>query len=250
MSKVPILTYHSIDNSGSVISTSPERFRSQMRYLAESSFNVISLREIATLVRENRPFPPKTVAITFDDGFKNIYDLAFPVLKKFGFKATVFLVTGYCGRNNQWNGQPEWVPSLDLLNWNEVVEMSNNGIDFGAHTMSHPNLSKLLFQQATIEIVNSKSMIREHLGKDTMFFAYPYGEQTKEIKCIVKDEFYGACSSELGFVTLNSDIYSLSRIDMYYFSRNSLFRLLDTPFFSSYIQWRSILRSFNPGNGG
>ncbi len=100
--KIPILTYHSIDNSGSVISTTPERFRSQMQYLSDSSFNVISLNEIATCIREKQPFPSRSLAITFDDGFKNNYDIAYPVLKEYGFSAIIFLVTGYCGRNNRW----------------------------------------------------------------------------------------------------------------------------------------------------
>ena len=141
MSKVPILTYHSIDSSGSVISTSPEKFVSQMRYLAESFFKVISLNDVVKCIQERRPFPPKSAVITFDDGFKNIYDEAYPVLKKFGFKATVFLVPRYCGRNNRWNGQPEGIPTLDLLGWDEIGEMVHNGVEFGAHTMSHPNLS-------------------------------------------------------------------------------------------------------------
>lgn len=242
-SRIPILAYHSIDTSGSVISTTPEKFRSQMQYLAKDSFNVISLGEVTKCICEKRPFPPRSVAITFDDGYKNVYDVAYPLLKKFGFKATVFLVAGYCGRSNQWKGQPKGIPTLDLLDWDEIIEMANDGMEFGAHTMSHPSLSGLTFEQAAREISDSKSTIQRCLDKDVLFFAYPYGHQSQEIKRLVKDEFYSACSTELDFVTLSSDIHSLPRIEMYYFSQNKFFNWMETIFFGPYIEFRKTLRT-------
>ncbi len=89
--KVPILTYHSIDDSGSIISTSPDKFRSQMRHLRDKHFNVISLKEVVTNIRKKSPLPRRSIAITFDDGFKNVYNIAYPILKNYGFTATVFL---------------------------------------------------------------------------------------------------------------------------------------------------------------
>ena len=104
-STIPILTYHSIDDSGSIISTDPKKFRAQMQHLVDTSCSVISLADIVTCIRNNRPLPPKSVAITFDDGFKNFLNIAYPILKEFEFTATVFLVPGFCGQNNQWKGQ-------------------------------------------------------------------------------------------------------------------------------------------------
>ncbi|MDT8303935.1 MAG: polysaccharide deacetylase family protein [Sedimentisphaerales bacterium] len=241
--RIPILTYHSIDNSGSVISTSPTKFESQMKYLHDKHFNVISLNKIVKCIYERQTFPPKSVVITFDDGVKNFYSTAYPVLKEYGFTATVFLVPGYCGRNNQWDGQPKEIPVMDLLNWEEIREMADNSIDFGAHTMNHANLSRLLADQAREEIVNSKQVIQKYLKKDVLLFAYPYGRLTNEIKDIVKNNFSGACSVKLDFVSLKSDIYTLPRIDMYYFSKNNIFEYIDTPIFYIYIVFRSILRS-------
>jgi peptidoglycan/xylan/chitin deacetylase (PgdA/CDA1 family) len=241
--RIPILTYHSIDNSGSIISTSPEKFKSQMQYLSDSSFNVISLEEIIHCIHENRPFPPRSIAITFDDGFKNNYEIAYPILKELGFKATIFLVTGYCGKNNQWQGQPAEIPVLEIMGWDEVVEMSNNGIDFGAHTVNHANLLELSLEQAEDEIVDSKKVLKERLEKNILFFAYPYGGKTNKFSNIIKDEFQCTVSTELGFATLRSDIYSLPRIDMYYFSRNNYFTCLGTSNFFHYIKYRKFLRT-------
>jgi peptidoglycan/xylan/chitin deacetylase (PgdA/CDA1 family) len=242
--KVPILTYHSIDNSGSVISTSPDKFKEQMRHLKDISSRVISLSELVACIRENRPFPLKSVAITFDDGFQNFRDQAYPVLKEFGFRATVFLVPGYCGANNRWEGQPPGIPELDLLSWDEIKQIADNGIDFGAHTVNHSDLALLSHRDARKEITASKLEIQNRLGREVSFFAYPYGSVNKGIKSIVKDEFHGACTTELGFVGTATDIYSLPRIDMYYFSRNNLFFWYGRPHFPLYLALRSALRSF------
>jgi peptidoglycan/xylan/chitin deacetylase (PgdA/CDA1 family) len=241
--KVPILTYHSIDDSGSIISTSLDTFRSQMKCLQDKQYNLISLHEMVTCIRENAPLPPRSAAITFDDGFKNFHLVAYPILKKHGYPATVFLVPGYSGKNNQWDGQPKGIPTLELLNWEEVMEMADSGIDFGAHTMGHADLSKLSFEQARREIVDSKLSIQNHLEKDVQLFAYPYGRYINQIKAIIKDEFSGACSDRFGFLGPKSNMYALPRIDMYYFSNNNFFRFIGTSLFSFYISLRGAFRS-------
>src|SRR3977135_725578 len=102
--RASILTYHSIDDYGSVISTSPETFRRQMQFLKESACNVVALSEIVDDLRQDRPLAPRTVALVFDDGYKNIYATAFPILQEHSFTGTVFLITGSCGRHNDWPG--------------------------------------------------------------------------------------------------------------------------------------------------
>lgn len=240
---VPILTYHSIDSSGSVISTRPEKFRAQMQHLRDASFQVIPLRELVKRLRHNEPLPASAVVITFDDGIRNVYEAAYPVLREFGFPATVFLVAGRCGSNNQWPGQPDWTPTWDLLGWDEIAEMAQHGFEFGAHSLNHPDLSKLSIEQATEEIIGSKSWIQERLGREVLVFAYPYGRQTPQVRQVVQQHFAGACSTELSVVEPTSDCHWLPRIEMYYFSRNDLFDLLGTVHFYHYIAWRRGLRA-------
>src|SRR5689334_22059807 len=109
-----ILTYHSLDRSGSVISIQPEVFSRQMAFLAESGTPVVPV----SAVRKTTC----AVAITFVDGFRNFYEAAFPVLRRYGFAATVFVVSGYCGKRNDWPTQPRnsGIPTLDLMAWNQV----------------------------------------------------------------------------------------------------------------------------------
>jgi peptidoglycan/xylan/chitin deacetylase (PgdA/CDA1 family) len=240
--RLPILTYHSIDRTGSIISTSPEKFKNQMQLLQELSFQVISLGEVAACLSRGLPLPSRSLVITFDDGFKSVYHEAFQVLRKMGFPATVFIVPEYCGRNNQWPGQLKMIPALDLLDWNEVLEMAGQGIEFGAHTQNHSDLSKLSFDRAVGEIKESKSIIQDHLGREVRYFAYPYGKWTRKIQEFVGREFSAACSTELGFVTSRSDSFCLPRIDMYYFVGNNLFARLGTPTLRQYLRFRRVLR--------
>ena len=244
---LPILTYHSIDDSGSVISTPCRQFRDQMQFLRDRQFNIVSLKQLVTLILNKQPLPDKTVAITFDDGFANLYSVAYPILRSCGFTATIFLVPGYCGKNNQWPGQPEGIPTLDLLDWERIREMNDDGFDFGAHTMEHADLSTLPTERAREEIVSSKLIIQEHLGKSVEFFAYPYGTKNKEIEAMVRMNFHGACGTNLGFTNMNSNIYELPRIDMFYFSTNMLFKLVGSYRFSCFIAVRNMLRLLKSG---
>jgi peptidoglycan/xylan/chitin deacetylase (PgdA/CDA1 family) len=242
--RIPILTYHSLDRSGSVISTSPEKFREQMNFLAASSFQVLKLTEVASFIRERGSFPAKSVAITFDDGISNTYDIAFPILKDLGFSATIFLVTAYCGKQNRWYGQPAHIPTLDLLGWNQIGEMSEHGIEFGAHSATHPDLTKLSSEQLFAdEIVATRELIEQRTGRKQQAFAYPYGKTCPQARKLVEKNFYAACSTDLDFATSDSDLYFLPRIDMYYFSKNDRFFSIETPSFRRFIRIRKTLRS-------
>jgi peptidoglycan/xylan/chitin deacetylase (PgdA/CDA1 family) len=214
-----------------------------MRTLQNRGFEAISLNSLVESIRQKQPLPPKTVVLTFDDGFKNFYYSAYPVLQEFGFNATVFLVPGYLGASSEWNRELKGLPELDLLDWGEISEMSDDGIDFGAHTMTHSDFSKLDLTKTRREIIDSKLEIERHLGKQVPFFSYPYGTLSKDALRVVKEEYHGACSTRMDFVKVNSDIHQLPRIDMFYFSNNSLFEHIGTFLFSSYVGFRGVLRS-------
>jgi len=240
--RIPILTYHSIDDSGSIISTHPRKFRDQIQILRDKAFNIISLNNLLGLVRKKQTLPGRTAVITFDDGFRNFYLKAYPILQEFGFSATVFLVPAYIGKTSRWNSTFKGMPVSDLLGWDEIKEMANRGIDFGAHSMTHQALAKLSLEEARQEIIKSKSVIEEHINHDVTIFCYPYGITNSQVKEIVQAEFQGACGTYMDFVGMGSDIYELPRIDMFYFSKDVFFKLIGTCCFSCFIGVRSILR--------
>ena len=152
-----ILTYHSLDASGSVISLRPEIFRQHIRSLVEQKIAVVSLEDILG-PRQGEETQP-AVALTFDDGFANFFHEACPLLHENHLPVTVFLISGYCGKTNDWSSQPPGLGGRALLGWSEIEELSRHGIEFGAHSVSHPDLTKLALAAATEEVLRSKKRL-------------------------------------------------------------------------------------------
>ncbi len=237
-----ILTYHSIDDSGSVISTPLKSFREQMKSLRRAGFTVITIRELAAALQEGKPLTARTVSLTFDDGFENFYTAAFPVLEENGFRATVFLVTDFCGRHNDWSGNPKSFPRSKVLSWSKIKELSGLGVEFGNHTCTHPDLTRIPLDQAEREINDSKSTIENSLGRDVTSFAYPFGRSNARIREIAATGHETGCSTDLGKVGPKSDRLDLERIDAYYLSKPGTFDRLPTKGFDRYLAFRQRLR--------
>jgi peptidoglycan/xylan/chitin deacetylase (PgdA/CDA1 family) len=241
-SSIPIFTYHSLDESGAVTSTAPTIFQKQMEHLWRSGYRALSLATVVEMIRREERFPERTFVLTFDDGYKNVYTHAFPVLQNYGFSGTVFLITDYCGKMNDWAGHSPAVARRPLVSWAEVREMSRHGVEFGSHTATHPDVSILAPARAEQEIRSSKKVIEDKLGVPVTTFAYPYGKYNAPVRQIVKRHFRGACSTKLGKARVGSDPYLLKRIDMYYLNNFRIFSALSTNAFDWYMSFRHLLR--------
>jgi peptidoglycan/xylan/chitin deacetylase (PgdA/CDA1 family) len=237
---IAILAYHSLDHSRSVLSTSPGTFAEQMKVLRDAGVMVVSLGDLADDMRafSNRE---NVVALTFDDGFRNVYEHALPILQSYGFPATIFLVTDYCEKTNSWPGQTVTIEGESLLAWREIQEMSRAGISFGSHTRTHPDLRKLSIEEAEEELASSKKAIADATGLPVDTFAYPYGAYDAALRNLARQHFRLACSTHLGFVKRNSDLFALERIEMYYFQSLLLFRHLFSPAAGVYLGVRKQL---------
>ncbi|MGD1025633.1 MAG: polysaccharide deacetylase family protein [Candidatus Sulfotelmatobacter sp.] len=172
---IPILMYHSIsDDAESGVhpyyrtSTSPQQFALQMQYLYENGFRTASLPEAVTQLRGEAAGKGKNVVITFDDGYRDFYREAFPVLSRLGFSATMFLPTSFIGE------QTLQFKSRECMTWGEVRELQKSGIAFGSHTVTHPQLHALSMPAINEEITSSKQTIEQKLGCAADGFAYPY----------------------------------------------------------------------------
>ena len=240
--KIPILTYHSIDNGGSIISTRAETFRAQMKFLSENNFNVVSLKIFGKHLAENKNLPPKTIVLTFDDGFENFYTTAFPVLNEYNFTATVFLITDYCGKFNNWSSNLPMPKSSKLMNWKEIKELSDYNIEFAAHSRTHPDLTKISLAEAEREMVESKLAIENALGVEVTDFAYPYGAFNSAVRSLAGKHFKTACSTNLGKVKSADDLFSLKRIDAYYLQNEQIFQSILSVKFDLYLSFRQAMR--------
>jgi peptidoglycan/xylan/chitin deacetylase (PgdA/CDA1 family) len=237
--------YHAINDRRSVISISTNTFAWQMRWLHEHNFQILSLNEIITYLKNGKSLPSRSLAITFDDGFECVYNNAFPILKKYQFPATIFLVAGYCGLENDWPGQPPSIPKLRISDWPQIKEMDCSGIEFGSHTNDHLRLDRIPLDQVTDQIVKSKLVIEEHLNHSISLLAYPYGRFNKNIIKNVKSVYQGACTAKLNLIGANSDPYKLDRIDVYYVNNRYLFTNLWGSFMLIYLSLRRNLHSLN-----
>jgi len=232
-----ILTYHSLDTSGSVISVAPQVFQEQMACLAETGVPVVSLDR----VRET----PGSVALTFDDGFRNFFDHAFPVLQRHGFPATVFAVSGFCGGRNDWPSQPRnsGIPILELMGWHELQQIARAGISVGCHTATHPRLSLLSDAQLDDELHGSRAAIEDRAGMLADTFAYPYGDFDPRVRQAVSRHFRLACGTKLGFLSRTSGAWDLQRLDIYYLRHRFWFRGLGKLYGLAYLTARGYARS-------
>jgi peptidoglycan/xylan/chitin deacetylase (PgdA/CDA1 family) len=235
--------YHSVDDGGSVVSTSRDAFARQMQWLHDQAFNIMPLSSLAQCLVDREPLPARSAVITFDDGFENVYSAAFPILAKHGFCATVFLVTGFCGKNNDWPGQPSIVPRLPLLTWPQVREMSRLNIAFGSHTITHPRLDRISSLDAEREIVESRTEIEQQLGQSAPVFAHPYGRSSRSSLDLVRRSYRAAAGTHLGMVKSASDVFEIERVEAYYVQRLTLFRLLGGPWCSPYLGIRHSIRT-------
>jgi peptidoglycan/xylan/chitin deacetylase (PgdA/CDA1 family) len=236
-----ILTYHSISDGHSPLKIPPKLFAQQMEWL-HANVRTVPLGELVAAVSARKTLPDRTVVLTFDDGFRDFYVAAAPVLRRLKLPATIFLPSGYCGRANAWPGQPAWVKEEDLLSWQEVSELANDGFSFGAHSVNHPNLTALPISVAEREIVASKVQIENHVGKPVEFFAYPYGRWNAAVRELVGNHYRGACSTAAAAVGPNCDPLALPRADVNYLRNPVCFQGVFTKSLVAYLFARRLIR--------
>lgn len=209
-----ILTYHSIDDSGSPISVSPAVFRDHCAFLASGRVRVVALTDLL----QGDDVTGDTVAITFDDGFVNTGSAAWPHLASHGLPATVFVVPGHVGGFNDWGGrQAANVPHLPLMSWDGLGRLTREGATLGAHTTSHANLATLDDHAIAAELDSCVTTLRERTGVTPSTFAYPYGGTSRAAAAAVREQFDIGVTTELRLVGRDEDPALLPRLDMYYF---------------------------------
>lgn len=175
-----ILMYHKVGTPppGSRLKplwVSPGAFERQILYLKRHGHTPVSFSDLARSARSAQPLPPRPVLITFDDGYRNNYLEAFPILRRHGVPAGIFVVYETVGRYNAWH-DPGSEPWLSMLRWEDMREMAASGlVEFGSHTMRHRNLETIPLEEARWELRESKRRLEDALGTAVPCFAYPYG---------------------------------------------------------------------------
>lgn len=204
---VPVLMYHSVNwqpNPSNRLAVTPVTFERQMHFLKSHRYNVIPLSSLVELIRNNQKIPRKTIVITFDDGYKDNYVYAFPILKKYNLPATIFIIIQEVDR-----------PQNDRLNWQEIQSMQDSRIiDFGSHALGPEPLVNIQSEpELKRQIFEPKKILLEKLGRPVELFSYPGGMFNPKIKQLVIEAGYrGAVATNPGEGSADCDVFALKRL--------------------------------------
>jgi peptidoglycan/xylan/chitin deacetylase (PgdA/CDA1 family)/2-polyprenyl-3-methyl-5-hydroxy-6-metoxy-1,4-benzoquinol methylase len=198
--RVPILMYHDVAPTSENgvrpwrYRLSPSEFLCQLEYLRNAGFRGATLAEWSAAMHYRKRLPDRSVIFTFDDAYRSFAKYAFPLLQKYGFPAIVFVPCAFAGGMNKWDeGVADQVPILD---WNEIRQLAADGIEFGAHSMTHPPMTALSNAEVLSEAAQSKAILERELGRPVTAFAYPYGDTDDIVQQLVAQ-----CGYSVGLTT-------------------------------------------------
>ena len=231
MRAIPVLMYHHVaPRPGDMVTVTPETFEGQMRHLAEAGYTTISLHELLAFVRGEATPPRRAVAITFDDGWFDNGVYAFPVLRRYGLRAAIFVVTDWVERasSSRLAGDSPATPSHReaqeraergeshgiVLDWERLAEMRASGVvDVHSHTRRHLKCDRIPEDVLVEELLSAKKTIEERLGFPCPYLCWPYGKFTPRATAIAREAEYEAVfTTRHGVVRRGDDPYGLSRI--------------------------------------
>lgn len=201
--KILVLNYHQIKNGNSYLAVHLDDFDAQMNYLVENGYVAITPDALLSALEGELELPPKPVLITFDDGYSDNYENAFPILQKYGLRATIFIIPALVGKEG-------------YMTWDELKEMEENGITMQSHTLNHIALEELPDDAMRTELLKSKQILEEKLGHAVDFVAYPTGTYNLHIAGIAREVGYkGAFTIKYGNVDLGSNFFALERVPIF-----------------------------------
>lgn len=207
--RVPILMYHHIivpprdaDAVRRDLSLPPEAFEHQLQYLAEEGYTSLTLSDLLHHLARGAPLPAKPIILTFDDGYRDVYTEAFPLLREHGMTGTIFLITGLIDEER-----------AEYLSWDQVKEMQRAGIQFGSHSYSHPDLRGQSAEYLVWQILGSKEAIEQRIQEPVRFFSYPSGRYDPLVVDILHSaHFWGAVTTSQGTEQSSEHPFELRRI--------------------------------------
>jgi peptidoglycan/xylan/chitin deacetylase (PgdA/CDA1 family) len=212
-----ILMYHSVSSSPGPTNIPVETFRAQIEVLAACGYRTISLDALLAWQKgEGGDLQERSIAITFDDGFADFADCAFPILANHGYTATVFLPTGKIGGMEDWDGA-HGTSARRLMTWTQVTDLAQSNMDFGGHSVNHVDLTKLPVAVLQREIRECRDHIEQRIGRPVAAFAPPYGRAGQRERDEIRNAFDLSLGTHLGHTSSLSDRYDLPRIEMHYF---------------------------------
>lgn len=235
---VPILNYHQVNDwADNALTVHVDQFDKQMQYLADNGYHTITLNELLNAWENGTELPEKPVIITFDDGYVDNYQNAYPILKKYGLKGTIFAITDYLGNYQNY------------FTWEQAKEMQDSGImEIESHTLSHQELTETGSpEELKKQLFGSKEAIDARLHKDVRFIAYPCGSFNEEVEQMTKDAGYkAAVTVHYGLAESSESPFIMDRVPVFGSTDHTMLRfklrLLFAPIFAPLDEMQRNLR--------
>jgi len=213
---VPILMYHQVTPwplpEFRKYAVTTDAFAAQLDWLALQKYVAVSMEALYQYRAGQGTLPPRPVVLTFDDGYRDCFEYAVPILKSRGFTATFYVLGGLAGQTSRWLLAERGI-EYPLMDWNAVRELRAAGNECGSHSMSHPRLSQLSPDACRGELVDSRKLIEDELGTEIRHLAYPFGDYDEGVRAIAVESGYEtACSVRPGWSRSDDDLFALHRI--------------------------------------
>lgn len=224
---VPVLMYHEINEPAqawSHLAVSPDAFKEQLAYLLDADYATLTAGAFAALTAEKAPVPPRTVVLTFDDGFEDFHRHAVPALAECGFTATIFVTTGWV----QDGTESATRRPGRMLSWSQVAEVVTAGMEVGAHSSQHPQLDQIPRPRLRDELYVSKARLEDELGFSVPGVAYPFGYSNAVVREVAQAAGYGYGYSVRNMMAnpVASDLFQLPRLTVHHSTSLMEFRRL------------------------
>jgi peptidoglycan/xylan/chitin deacetylase (PgdA/CDA1 family) len=217
--RLPVLLYHHIGPSREglypTLTISPSTFQAQLRWLADRGYVGIRPADWLRWRRDGKALPTRPVLLTFDDGYADLAEHAFPVLREFRFGAAVFIVTARIGGKNTWDAGRGGLGTAPLMTKDQIRTWAARGIEFGSHSRTHADLTTLTHSQLQEEVSGSQEDLAEVLGTRPTAFAYPYGSHSEAVRQTARKAFDLAFTVTEGMNDSGTDLYRLKRTMMW-----------------------------------
>ncbi len=216
---IPILMYHQVtpvpSESFAKFTVTAKAFSTQMRWLAVARYTPLTVDQLLACWSGRRVLPERPVVITFDDGFRDCVDFALPALVRHGFPAVFYLVAGLVGRTSRWT-LPICGVAFPLMDWATARSLLEAGMECGAHSMTHPPLAQRPPASWHAELVESRRLLEDRLGREIRHLAYPFGSVDTGVRAVAEEAGYvSACTTEKGLAEVGDDWLMLRRVPVY-----------------------------------
>jgi peptidoglycan/xylan/chitin deacetylase (PgdA/CDA1 family) len=238
----PILMYHSIARGQpGPVSLDPAIFRAHIDVLAEAGGRGITVSEYFDAFRAHRPLPPRTFVLTFDDGYRDFADVAWPLVRARGWRATMFVCGDLVEAAKPWDcGDGCRRP---LLDWRDVSALTREGVEFGGHGLTHADLTAIDRDAAVREIAGARARLEERAGAIVRGFATPYGRSTPAVREEIARRYEWSVGTRMSRAGDESDVFDLPRVEMWIFRNVSRWRAFVSRGWTPYFALRAAVRA-------